>query len=93
MPESLKMDVKDKINRYREITKEALEQAKENISDEKAAKEIIEMVEAYMADAEHFEEKGEDLDALAALSYAHGWLDCGARLKVFDVSDSRLFTV
>ena len=29
----------------------------------------------------------------AALNYAHGWLDAGARSGVFDVHDSRLFTV
>jgi len=28
------------------------------------------------------------------LNYAHGWLDAGARLGIFDVKgDSRLFTV
>jgi len=27
------------------------------------------------------------------LNYAHGWIDSGVRLKVFDVDDDRLFTV
>ena len=32
--------------------------------------------------------------AFAALNYAHGWLDAGARIGVFDVNhDSKLFTV
>ena len=89
------MDVKlkKKINKYRAITTEALVMAKENIADKESAKEIIEMVEAYLSDSKHFEDQGEPLNALAALSYAHGWLDCGARLKVFSVTDNRLFTV
>jgi hypothetical protein len=32
--------------------------------------------------------------AFAALNYAHGWLDAGARLGLFDVGkDNVLFTV
>jgi len=27
------------------------------------------------------------------LNYGHGWLDCGVRLDVFDVTDDKLFTV
>ena len=33
------------------------------------------------------------VNAFAALNYAHGWLDSGARIGLFDVKDSRLFTV
>jgi hypothetical protein len=34
------------------------------------------------------------VNAFAALNYAHGWLDAGARLGLFDVDhDSTLFTV
>lgn len=84
---------KEKIDKYRKITSEALNLAKLNIKDEKAAKEIIEMVEAYVSDSSHFEENEDFVNALAALSYAHGWLDTGARLKIFEVKDNRLFTV
>ena len=31
--------------------------------------------------------------AFAALNYAHGWLDAGARIGLFKVKDNRLFTV
>ena len=89
----MEVKLKEKIDKYRAITTEALAMAKDNIADEEAAKEIIEMVEAYISDAQHFESEGAPLNALAALSYAHGWLDCGARLKVFSVTDNRLFTV
>ena len=86
---------KEKIDKYRKITKEALAMAKKNIAKnkEKKAKEIIQMVECYLSDSEHFEKQGHSVNAFSCISYAHGWLDCGARLKIFLVKDSRLFTI
>jgi len=86
---------KEKILKYRKITEEALALAKKNISKgkEKEAKEIIEMVECYLSDSKHFEKQGHLVNAYGCLNYAHGWLDCGARLKIFNVKDNRLFTV
>ena len=49
------------------------------------------MVENYFKDAMHFKEKGDLINAFAALNYAHGWLDAGARIGIFDVHDSNLF--
>ncbi len=84
----------ERLERYFNITKEALAAAKEApVKDEKAYSEIIDMVERYVSDAEHFSKKGDVVLAFAALNYAHGWLDCGARLGVFEVHDDRLFTV
>jgi len=60
---------------------------------EKEAKEIIEMVENYLSDAHHFEKKEDFVNAFAALNYAHGWIDSGVRLEVFDVDDDKLFTI
>jgi len=38
--------------------------------------------------------KGDVVNAFACLNYAHGWLDAGARLGLFDVDgDNVLFTV
>jgi uncharacterized protein len=52
------------------------------------------MASRYYEDAKFFEKKGDIVTAFAALNYAHGWLDAGARLGLFDVGhDSRLFTV
>ncbi|MAH51696.1 hypothetical protein CMI37_38115 [Candidatus Pacearchaeota archaeon] len=86
---------KQKLKKYKEVTGRALGAARENVikGQEKGADEIIEMVENYLSDAGHFEEKGEWVDAFAALNYAHGWLDAGVRLGVFDVDDDSLFTV
>jgi hypothetical protein len=86
---------KEKLNRYRNTTAKAIEIAKNNIVNgkRKEAKEIIEMVSNYLSDAKHFEKKGDYVNAFAALNYAHGWLDSGVRLDVFDVKDDKLFTV
>jgi hypothetical protein len=84
-----------KIEKYRKITSEALSLAKKNIvkGKEKEANEIVEIVECYLSDSSHFQKKGNLVDCYGCLNYAHGWLDCGARLKIFYVKDSRLFTV
>jgi len=86
---------KQKIEKYRKISEKALELAKKNISKgkEEQAKEIIEMVSCYLQDSEYFEKQGHFINALSCLSYAHGWLDAGARLKIFSVKDRKLFTV
>lgn len=87
----------EKLEKYFKITKEALEKAKnspENLNiNDKTRKDFIDMVERYLKDADHFKQKGEIVVAFAALNYAHGWLDAGARIGIFDVHDSRLFTV
>jgi hypothetical protein len=86
---------KAKIEKYYNLTSKALEIAKTSISKnkEKQAKEIIKMVSCYLEDSKHFEKKQDYVNAYGALNYAHGWLDCGARLKIFDVKDDRLFTL
>jgi hypothetical protein len=86
---------KQKINKYRTLTTKALKIAEKNIAKgkEQEAKEIIQMVSCYLKDSEYFEKKGNFVNAFACLNYAHGWLDCGARLKIFLVKDRKLFTV
>lgn len=85
----------EKLDKYRKITEKAFDIAKKSISKgkEREAKEIVTMVEAYLSDSKHFEKKGDLINSFGAIYYAHGWLDCGARLKIFDVSDSSLFTI
>lgn len=57
------------------------------------AEDVLDMAKRYFSDAEHFRKKGDFVNAFACLNYAHGWLDAGARLKLFNVKDSRLFSV
>ena len=86
----------DKLDKYFKITGEALEMARaapkrKDMPDE--AEDFLDMANRYYEDAGHFREKGDYVNAFAALNYAHGWLDAGARIGLFEVKDSRLFTV
>jgi hypothetical protein len=86
----------EKLKKYFSVTEKAFELAKKskNKTDLVVEREdMLDMVERYIKDAHHFEEKGDLVNAFAALNYAHGWLDAGARLKIFDVHDSEYFTV
>jgi hypothetical protein len=52
------------------------------------------MAKAYFEDAKDFSHKGDLVNAFACINYAHGWLDSGARIGLFDVGgDDRLFTL
>jgi hypothetical protein len=86
---------KEKLEKYFNLTTTALAEVKKNIisGKEDHAKEIIEMVENYISDAKHFQGKDDYVNAFGALNYAHGWLDSGVRLDVFDVKDDKLFTI
>jgi uncharacterized protein len=87
---------KEKLDKYFSITKEALEMAKDKFDlDRNAeAEDFFDMASRYYSDAEHFfNDKKDMVLAFAALNYAHGWLDAGARIGLFKVKDSRLFTV
>lgn len=86
------------LNKYFSVTKEAIEKVKiaspEKTHLNKIASDFLEMAKNYFKDAEHFKKKGDFVLAFGALNYAHGWLDAGARIGLFDVNhDNRLFTV
>ena len=85
----------EKVDKYFNLTETALKEVKKNIisGKEEQAKEIIEMVENYVSDAKHFKEKKDLVNCFGAPNYAHGWLDSGVRLDVFDVKDDKLFTI
>ncbi len=86
---------KEKIEKYLSLTLKALETAKKSIAKgaEREAKEIIDMASNYLSDTEYFYKKGDLVNAFAAINYAHGWIDAGARLGIFNVKDSKLFTI
>lgn len=86
---------KQKLEKYYTLTSKALKIAKKAVvkSKQKQAKEIFTMVEAYLSDSQYFKKKGDYVNAYGALNYAHGWLDAGARLKVYKVTDNKLFTI
>lgn len=85
----------ERLAKYFDYTRRALEKAKKAIDKkrEKVALDFLDMAQRYYDDAHHFQKKGDVVTAFAALNYAHGWLDAGARIRLFDVHDSELFTV
>jgi len=61
---------------------------------EHIAEDFLEMAEAYYEDGDHFFAEGDLVNAFACVNYAHGWLDAGARLGLWDVEeDDQLFTL
>ncbi|MDP7180836.1 MAG: DUF357 domain-containing protein [Candidatus Woesearchaeota archaeon] len=81
-----------KLTKYFSVTGKALKKVK--IVDKEKGEIVFDMASRYYSDAEHFSEKGDKVNAFACLNYAHGWLDAGARLGLFDVGgDNKLFTV
>jgi hypothetical protein len=86
------------IDRYLDTTRRALDKLRiavpERSFGRKAADDFLNMASSYYRDAQHFRETGDLVNAFASVNYAHGWLDCGARLGLFDVGgDDRLFTL
>lgn len=88
----------EKVLKYLDTTKRALDKlviaAPERSFNRRLAEDFLNMATSYYEDAVHFRESGDLVNAFAAVNYAHGWLDCGARIGLFDVGgDDRLFTL
>jgi uncharacterized protein len=88
------------LDKYFDVTARALakvkivKEEKRQIKWEENALDFFDMASRYIEDAKYFVSKGDIARAFGALNYAHGWLDAGARLGLFDVDgDSVLFTV
>lgn len=77
-------DLEDKTDRYERLLAEALDAAEPAPPSETplagAAEECLDMAAAYLDDGRHFRDDDDDINALAAFSYGHGWLDAGARI-------------
>lgn len=87
-----------KLDKYFSVTGKAIKKVKiakqKNINWKNAAEDFLDMAQRYYSDAKYYKKKGDIVTAFAALNYAHGWLDAGARLGLFDVGhDNKLFTV
>ena len=85
----------EKLDKYFQVTGNALEKVKNaiNTDEKEKAEDFLDMATRYFQDAKYFREKDDFVLAYGALNYAHGWLDAGARIKLFQVNDSNLFTV
>mgnify|MGYP006297435013 CR=1 FL=1 len=91
-------DIVEKTDRYERLLAEALDAATvtppEGTQMRAAADEYREMAQSYLDDGRHFREEDDLVNALAAFSYGHAWLDAGARIGLFDVpEEGHLFTV
>lgn len=90
--------LKKRCDHYASLTKKALVKAKIAVPQDGSlypiAVDFKEMAQNYLQDGHHFMNGGQFELALAAFSYAHAWLDAGARLGLFDVKgDHQLFTL
>ena len=88
----------EKLDTYFSVTGEALGKARaatDRSTAERGAQaaDFLDMAQRYYDDAGFFHKKGDYVNAFACLNYSHGWLDAGARIRLFKVTDSRLFTV
>lgn len=99
MSNTIQREITDeKLAKYFDVTGRALKKLK-LVSPKKThldtiAKDYLNMAQSYYNDAGHFKEQGDYINAFAALNYAHGWLDAGARIGLWDVDyDDQLFTV
>ena len=91
-------DLQEKTDRYERLLADALDAAEPRPPTDTplgvAAAECREMARSYLDDGRHFRAADDPVNALAAFSYGHGWMDAGARIGVFDVpADGDLFTV
>ena len=86
---------KARLKKYFELTGKALTIVRKAINKkrEKEAQKVLDMAQRYYDDAKYFEKKDDWVNAFACLNYAHGWLDCGSMLGLFEVKDSKLFVV
>lgn len=90
-------DIEEKTERYERLLAEALDAATVAPPAEtplhESALEFREMAESYLEDGRHFRADDDLVNALAAFSYGHAWLDAGARAGLFDVpTEGHLFT-
>lgn len=88
----------DRVERYLSLTSAALSKleiaAPERSFNRRLADDFLSMARSYFDDAKDFARRGDLVNAFACVNYAHGWLDCGARIGLFDVgADDRLFTL
>ncbi|HIH45459.1 MAG TPA: DUF357 domain-containing protein [Candidatus Methanoperedenaceae archaeon] len=93
----MRADLQEKVQRYRELLERAISGAsmaappKSHLAG--IGDDFSQMASSYYSDGIYFMENGDPVNALVCFSYGHAWLDAGARLGVFKVSDDVLFSV
>lgn len=90
-------DLEARLARYLALTAQALQKAQlappPRSFLRRGAEDVLSMARTYYQDALHFQSQHDLPRALAAVSYAHGWIDAGVRLGLLDGgNDEELFT-
>jgi len=88
----------EKMAKYLDITTRARKKLKiaspVRSFDRRLAIILLETSESYFTKAVNYRNDDDYVRAFAAVNYAHAWLDCGARMGLFDVEeDDVLFTL
>jgi len=96
--EEVKVITDERMKKYLQTTGKAIDKVKIAPPPRshlfKLANDVLAMAMAYYSDAKAFAHDGNYVLAYGAVNYAHGWLDAGARLGLFDVEeDDQLFTL
>lgn len=88
----------EKLEHYLSLTSSAISKVRpasgKGADAAAAAKDFLDMASRYLSDANHFKAKGDFVNAFACVNYAHGFLDAGARIRVFEIDgdeDNALF--
>jgi len=81
----------EKTDRYERLLADALDAAEPAAAPGSpfatAADDCLEMARSYLEDGRHFRDADDPVNALAAFSYGHGWLDAGVRVGLLDAPD------
>lgn len=81
-------ELSEKAPRYGRMLSDAVESV-EVIDDSEEAEDFLELARSYLEDGEHFLEEGDEVNALAAFSYGHAWLDAGVRVGFFEMEEGQ----
>ncbi|MDO8647152.1 MAG: DUF357 domain-containing protein [Candidatus Diapherotrites archaeon] len=79
--------IEEKLSRYRKVTLKVISELefaqKISAKNRKIAQEFLQNAKCYFEDSLYFEAQGDKARALAAVSYAHAWLDAGVTADFF----------
>ncbi|MBI2138178.1 DUF357 domain-containing protein [Candidatus Woesearchaeota archaeon] len=87
----------EKLSHYLALTSKAIGKVKiasiqqiKSVDAAAVGRDFLDMAARYLSDANHFKAKGDFVNAFACVNYAHGFLDAGARIRVFEIDGDEL---